>query len=577
MAESETASSRPGSAVARLRRHRAAGLVFLVATILSLLITAPLLLHFADEIYGTPGDASGAVTQYWWWGYALTHGRSVFDISLEGVPVGSEWSQIPFVVLPLLVIPGLSILVGPIASYNLLILSSFPLTAWAVYLLARRLDLEAVPSALAGLAFAFAPYHIEKAQGHGNETHMEFIALAFYFLVRWRQSGRLSLAAVAGVMTGLQLWMDYSLTLVLAFGLLAFFAVNVVLRARTISWPAWLGLNLGAGLILMLVVAFFVPLMLLAAHRPGEDSYANSFGGALQVVNRSFTELVVYSARLHEYVEPWHANPLLPGRVREWEQVRLHGSNWTESSLFIGYTVIALAIWGLVDRPRKFRTGLGLALIGIGAAMAEPPVVHLLGREVHAPSYYLFQVITFFRVYARFAILVLLGAGLLAGQGLAALQARAGKRWPVLLAPFFILALEFNNIPPTHLTRILPAPAEYTWLRDQPPGILLEYPAQSGPAPVLEVQIRQYELYQMVHLHPTFLNEVTQSGRVARAAAELEPYYKPGVATRLRGYGVRYVFVHRADYLRAGWIVPDDVGGLTHVASFGDVEVYTVD
>src|SRR5207244_2933312 len=88
----------------------------------------------------------------------------------------------------------------------------------------------------AGLAFAFSPYHIEKAMGHGNQTHMEFIALTFYFLVRWRQEARIRYAALAGVMAGLQLWMDYSLSYVLVFGLLAFFVVSALGPAFGKTW-----------------------------------------------------------------------------------------------------------------------------------------------------------------------------------------------------------------------------------------------------------------------------------------------------------------------------------------------------
>ncbi|TME05229.1 MAG: hypothetical protein E6I71_03880, partial [Chloroflexi bacterium] len=172
-------------------------------------MTFPVILHFGEDIYGFPGDATGGVTQYWWWGYALVHGGSIFDNTLEGVPLGSEWSNIPFVVLPLIVFTPLSAAIGAVASYNLLILSGFPLTAWATFLLVRRLGFANLASAFAGLAFAFSPYHIEKAMGHGNQTHMEFIALTFYFLVRWRQEARIRYAALAGVMAGLQLWMDY--------------------------------------------------------------------------------------------------------------------------------------------------------------------------------------------------------------------------------------------------------------------------------------------------------------------------------------------------------------------------------
>jgi len=556
--------------------RRPATLVFLVATLLAIVVTFPVILHFGDDIYGFPGDATGGVTQYWWWGYALVHGRSIFDNTLEGVPLGSEWSNIPFVVLPLIVFTPLSALIGPVASYNLLILSGFPLTAWATFLLVRRLGFANLASAFAGLAFAFSPYHIEKAMGHGNQTHMEFIALTFYFLVRWRQEARIRYAALAGAMAGLQLWMDYSLSYVLVFGLLAFFVVSALIPEDGAWTPRWLWRHVPAGAVMTVVAALFGPLTLLTAHRPGPGSLSASIGA----VHRSVVELQIYSARINEYIEPWHDNPLVPALVKTWEDARLHGSSWIENSLFLGYVVIVLALVGLVLNRRRFPTALGIAIALVGAVMSEPPMAHILGVSFNTPSHYLYNFITFFRVYARFAILVMLGASILAAAGFAALQARIGigRRQLLMVLPFLLLAVEFNNMPPSHVTGIFPAPAEYTWLASQPQGILMEYPANSGSVPLRqEVEIRQYMLYQMVHLHPTFLNETALNGTVADAAAQLEPYYKTGVAAQLKGYGVRYVFVHRADYVAAGWDVPTTVDGLTYVTTIDGVDIYLVD
>lgn len=550
--------------------------MFLIASLLAIVVTFPVILHFGDYIYGFPGDATGGVTQYWWWGYALLHGGSIFDNTLEGVPLGSEWSQIPFVVLPLIVFTPLSAAIGPIASYNLLILSSFPLTAWATFLFVRRLGFSALSSAFAGLAFAFSPYHIEKAMGHGNQTHMEFIAFTFYVLVRWRQTGRKRDAALAGVMAGLQLWMDYSLAYVLAFGLLGFFIVSALISEDGSGISRWLWRHVSAGALMTAVAALFVPLTAVTFHRPG----SGSLNAALGNVHRSIVELQIYSARINEYVEPWHDNPLVPGFVKAWEDARLHGSSWIENSLFLGYAVVILALVGIVLNRRRFPTALGIAIALIGAIMSEPPTAHLLGVSFNTPSHYLYNVVSFFRVYARFAILVMLGAAILAGAGLAALQSRAGggRRQLLLLLPFLVLAVEFNNMPPPHVTAILPAPAEYTWLASQPQGILMEYPANSGSVPLRqEVEIRQYMLYQMVHLHPTFLNESALNGTVADAAAQLEPYYKPGVVMKLKAYGVRYVFVHRDDYRAAGWDVPTTVDGMTYMTTIDGVDIYLVD
>ena len=550
-------------------------LLFLVATLLALFVTAPAILSLNQVIYGTPGDAFGGVSQYWWWGYALTHGKPLLDNTMVGVPLGSDWPHIPFAVLPLIFFPAVSAAVGPVAGYNLLIISAFPLTAVAAYLLGREAGMRSLAAAFTGLAFAFVPYHVEKAQGHGNASHMEFLPLTLMFLLRWRRSGRRRDAALAGAMAGLQLWMDWSFEFVLAFGLLAFVVAGLLVPPAGWSRARWLGKTAVDSLVFTGVWLLFTPFALVAFHRPG----SGSFGGEVANIHRQYADLVTYSAHLREYLEPWHANPLLPQAIRAWENAGLHGSNWTESSLFVGYIVLALALVGIAASRRSFNVALCVALVGAGTLMAQPPIVHLFGVEIHGPSFYIYPFLGIFRVYARFGVLVLVATAVLAGLGFSALQDRAGRgrrRW-VLLAPFVLLALEFNNLPPPHVTRLLPAPAAYTWLRSQPDGVLLEYPAQSGNGSTLEIQVRLYGVYQMVHQHPMFLNGEPNSGPVANAARTLEPYYQPGVAARLRGYGIRYVFVHRDAYRDNGFDLPTAVTGLRFLRTMDGTDIYLVE
>jgi len=562
--------------VSRLRAllRRPGLIVVLIASAWALVLTYPVATDFGETIYGAPGDATGAVSVFWWWGYALRHGKDLFDNSLQGVPLGSGWDAIPFQVLNVIVIPPLSAVLGAIPAYNLLILSSFPLTAWATYMLARRLSLSAPAAAFSGLAMAFMPYHLEKAQGHGNQTHLEFLAGALYFLVRWRQGGSRWNLVAAGSMAGLELWLDYSVAYVLVFGVLAFFLASVLLPGERRWWPR-LGDHVLAGVVTGVVGALFVPLTLLAAHRPGTGG---SLATKAQDVQRGLADVFQFSARIHDYVVPWYANPLVPASVKQWEFDHMHASNVTESTLFLGYTVIALGALGVVLGRRRLPVALGLALVVMGVVVSYAPSATVLGHPINMPSHYLVRLFPIFRAYARFGSLVMLGAVLLAGVGFTRLQERLGpgRRQALLLVPFLLLAVEFNNLPPSHTTRLLPGPPEYTWLRSQPDGVLLEYPANAGNPGAEEIYLRQYSLYQMVHEHPMFLT-VNSVGTTEQQAAALEPYYAPGVVDQLRGYGVKYVFVHRRQYQDDGFQDPQDVPGLRFVATMGDADVFEVE
>jgi 6-pyruvoyl-tetrahydropterin synthase related domain len=559
--------------VSVVREHGALA-VFLIATAWAVVVTWPVAIHFGDTIYGTPGDATGTVTDYWWWGYALTHGKPILDNTLQGVPLGSEWDLLPFSPLPVFIFAPLDVAIGPIATYNVLILSSFPLTAWATYLLARTLGISRLGSAFAGLALAFIPYHIEKATGHGNQAHLELLAGTLLFLVRWRQGGSRWNLVGAGALAGLQAWWEPSVFYVMAFAVPTFLVVSAVLPDKGVRRMDWIRRHVLAGLVMVAALVPFLPVAFLFFHRPGS---ATSLATQLSHAQTS-GEAIIYSARLREYFEPWYANPLVPNSIKQWEFLHLHGSNFVENSLGLGYTVLALAFAATVWARRWFVIALCIALIFVGVLVALPPDQKLGPIAVHPPTYYLTQVVTIFRVYARFAMMVQLGVCLLAGMGIAVLQARlgAGRRQLLLVIPFLLMAVEFNNLPPNHVTQILPAPAEYVWLRDQPQGIVMEYPAKAGgETGQQEIQIRQDLLYQMIHLHPSFLTEVT-NGQVGAAAKRLEPYYGPGVVDQLKSYGVRYVLVHRTDYFADGYDVPLSVPGLTYVTTLGDTDIFTV-
>ena len=76
-------------------------LVTVAATILGCVVTFPLVLHLGSAIYGTPGDSTGAIATFWWWSYAIQHGKPLLDNTMWGAPFGAGWSQVPFAVLPL--------------------------------------------------------------------------------------------------------------------------------------------------------------------------------------------------------------------------------------------------------------------------------------------------------------------------------------------------------------------------------------------------------------------------------------------------------------------------------------------
>jgi hypothetical protein len=562
-----------------LTASRPALLVAALATLLAVGLSFPLVAHLSEAVYGPPLDNIGTSAVYWNWLYAVQHGRSPFDNQMRGVPFGAAWDQVPFSALQVLVSLPLTALFGPTAAFNLEILSGFALTALATFGLARRLGMPSVPGAFAALAFTFAPFHVMQSMEHLGESHLEFLSGFLYFGVRWRQEGLSRFAVAAGGVLGLSAWLDPTLTYLLLPAAASFLVASLVaagggrwrdLRSRAGDHARALAVTAG-------VAVLFLPVFALFWRRPGSGDYRSGLAGAAGTLQRPISEVVWYAARLPDYLLPWHDNPLTPAPVRAFQE-GLPG-NFFESSLFVGYTVMALALVGLIWGRGVFVRLLPALLALTGFLMSLQPYPHLLGVQLVAPSALLYRVLPFFRVYSRFGVLVLLGCALLAGFGMAVLQSRlrAGRRRWVLAIPFVLLAIEFNNLPPSRVTQMYPAPQEYVWLSSQPAGTLVEYPL--GPSRLPdggEPQLRTYQFYQQVHRHP-MLNGDRLPGGALDASRELNTYYGPGVSRKLQSLGVRYVFVHRTWYRAEGFQVPREVPGLRHVASFADVDVFEPD
>ena len=558
--------------------QRPALVVTVLATLYSWLITYPVVLHLDGSIYGYPGDSTGTIAVYSWWAYALGHHLSIFQNTAWGAPYGAGWDAVPFPVLQVFLMAPASLLFGGAVAYNLQVLSSFPLTAWTTFLVARRLGCRPLGAAFSAFAFTFIPYHIEKAQGHAGQTHMEFFSASLFLLLRWRQGGSRWNLIGAGAVVGLALWNDFYFAFITVFLFATFFVLGLAFDVAKSGLLVALPRYLAAGVAVAVTTALFLPATVLVAERPAGGSIAGALSSQSAGFHQGLDQVLIFSARRDEYFLPYYANPLTPKSVIAYEQKHLHFSNFVEQTLFLGYTVMVLATLGVVTGVRRFETWLLLAIGTVGFLVAEPPLVHSFGPlRVPSPSLVLNPLVPIFRVYARFGVLVMLGTTLLAGLGLSRLQHRLRGRAALLLAvPFLLTAIEFNNIPPLHVYSFDPAPTEYQWLSKQPPGILVEYPLKAGnDAITQEIENRQYTFFQNVHGHPIF-NGGTAASRADQISPELEPYYGPGVADRLRQIGIRYVFVHRADYLRDHLQVPQDIPGLTYVATMDGVDVYTV-
>ncbi len=367
---------------------------------------------------------------------------------------------------PLTDLPGraLARLVGPVAAYNVLVLATFPLSAAAAYLLARYVLRSHLGAMVAGLAYAFLPFHVAHATAHAQVAQTQWLPL--YFLALWRCVDRPDLpraALLVGSAAAVALSSFYAGLIAAVLGPVALVAYGVV-SPRTpgrsgLGRMAITGLALAAaaaaGLVLVHRVA---PAVLL---RPGAFAFPRS-------------DLFLHSAKWWSYLVPAVDHPLAGSRVREFWAGSGVGDALLEQQVGVGWSLLVLGavpvwLWLRGDRASlAVRSAPVLASLAFAALLCSLSPERRIGSFTFVrPSALLYEMAPMFRAHARFGVAVGLMIGLLAGAGAACLwrsSTSAGRRAAALLLGLAVL--EYAPFPPWRWRDVLPTRA-HRWLAAQ--------------------------------------------------------------------------------------------------------------
>ena len=162
-----TADSRAAETRARRRTH---ALVLLGFLALSVAIFLPADLHATGVMIGaTTADNSQHAWFLRWFPYALaTHQNPLFTTNLiEPGGVNLMWNT--WVPLPALLLSPLTLLLGPVASFDIAVTLGVALSGWCAYLAAARFLHRRWAAVLAGAAYGFSPFIFDQSYtGHSN-------------------------------------------------------------------------------------------------------------------------------------------------------------------------------------------------------------------------------------------------------------------------------------------------------------------------------------------------------------------------------------------------------------------------
>lgn len=528
-------------------------------------ISWPLAANFGTHIAGggAGGDQSGYLWDFW---NISTHGLSLWGTDLQesiSAPFGRESPGSVNVTLFTTLGPAwvVSTIWSPIVAYNVTVFLALTLSAAAMYLLVRWVGAGRWIAAWAGMAFMLFPYEQIRAQAHIPLAHIWCLPIIVLVCLRWleRPSGRRAVWMAVGLAA---CWITNPYYGTMGFVIVAVCVlVGAVRIGRADGWRP-LGRRLGEVVASVLGIVL-IPLGLLFT------AASNTIDKSLR---RDPVELVLYGARLSDYLLPTADNPFFAGifGADTWASI---GSPGGERTAFVGWVTLVLAalgaglVLGRRGAPSRQRLVVITALPLLVALLLFSSVspVTVFGRAIDMPSSYLFDALPYLRVYARFAAAVMVVLLMLAAIGLAALlRGRTPTTKVAVISTVVILsALELPVGPPVSkpINSDVPLRVEgleatqlptWAWLKHRDTDeIVYEYPG--GPNEAIE---RFYMYGQTIHGH-RITNGSISPGQIGEDFMNANGDVTwPGVPERLAGLGIDLVTVNPWAYAMAGVAAP---------------------
>ena len=571
---------------------------FVAATLFS---TYPRALHLVDGVEHFGGDPlEHAWMLAWDLRQLTTDPLRLFDSNIfYPFPRTLTWHP-NTLASALLASPILFLCGNPILAYNLLILVSFTLSSFGIYLLVTHLTGNRWAGVIAGLIFGFCPYRFAHL-GHLNLMTTEWMPFTLLYLHKFMQTKAKQHLGLLVLFFNLQAQSDYYYAVFLALSTGLFIAVYLMLQRSLRSRALFLRL----ALFVLATAAISLPLA-----KPYFDT-SQKLG-----LERPLEEVKWYGAFFTDYVTAPTSNWLY-GRIARSRAEADPYLNLTEHSLFPGFLAIGLALFGVLTMLLSTGSLTSDLLIGRGKGKTIPflylcllvmAFILSLGTggqfsksrlSLYLPYHWLYNYVPGFRLFrvpARFGVLVVLALSVLAGFGVSSLWRRIercspaaepgvvkkeGIKTSLWLVMVSLVAIEYISVPmklelAPHGPRV---PEVYHWLASQEGELaVVELPLYTLTREhwfeARRVYYSTYHWKNLVNGYGGFYPDL-----YFQIARKLEEFPSIRSLELLQGLGVDYIILHQAEFAEEQWqsiqeSIPRLSPYLTEVHRSGDDYAY---
>ncbi len=421
--------------------------------------------------------------------------------------------------------------------WNMLVLLGYMSNALVMFGFMYWLTKNGWASLFAAYAVTYTPYHAFASMGQiAGLLSAIFIAAFWQFMAMWRKPSWIK-GAILGAIFGVGFYTDGYFILIGLVLLMSLWVASVgygLLIGRLGGLVRILPQLRALALASVVAAAMLLPLAWINFRYSAQIE--SIFGTARgDIVGNAQT----YSAQLAMYVN-------------------------TKSLIFLGFSVLALAVVGLVLLWRDYRksdkqqllkpdstvfAGWAAAITALLATwISLRPKGQLLGLTIYNPSAVIITFTSAWRVFGRLYVLVAVGCAVLAGLGLAWLMRRFSnyKYW-IVAASFLLVAVElwtFSPPAPAANFDYQKAPPVYSWLKDNPKvRAVAEYPLDNPP---YGEYLSDYYTFQEISSKP-LLNTLLTNSTNSALRQSLAGINDPQTLPVLRALGIDMVNIRPAN------------------------------
>lgn len=420
-------------------------LVFSSYALLSLIFTYPLVVNLTTHV---PGEVEGDVPVYiwnlWWMKHSLLEWHSPLFSDFVFAPYGVSLAFHAFVFLKAFIAVPLQALMSAWMAYNLLILFTFAMAGYAMFLLARHLTGDEGAAWVAGLVYAFSPYMLTRSLGHLNYLSGEWMPLYILCLMRLVETPQRRWALAGSVFLLLTAYCEYYYLIYLTIftggylGWIFWCDRGKLLRVDFLRHFALMGI---------LVLCGFAPILWILLGTAQSDYLYGGWGATAKL-----------GADLLAFITP-PPGSLLYGDVGADLYGVFSGGNVVEGTVFSGFLVLGLTAFCVIRLRHIENIKFWLWSTFTFFLFSLGPLLHIGGDFVFAlgpvrfalPLPYIIlryiPLIKGARVPARFDIMVALGLAVLVGFALWHLRSRWRRADSWTLCVALLVCLEYGRSP----------------------------------------------------------------------------------------------------------------------------------